>query len=117
MYHCQITNKSEFGGLLFLATETKDNIQCGLKFVKDVLNYARTQDLIFYVDKDFDYVDVIYLIFVGCVIFFCSIHTYRYIREKILPSSKKSDGSEVPKAEAIDLFKKLRDSPTEELYN
>ena len=38
VYHNTFTNKSEFAGLLFLATETRENIESGLRFVKDTLN-------------------------------------------------------------------------------
>ena len=50
VYHNNITNKSEFSGLLFLITETKGNIETGLQFFKDSVDYTR-QKLIFFVDK------------------------------------------------------------------
>ena len=63
---------------MFLATETKINIETGLNFIKDTINYSATKDLIWFVDKDFDYVDTLYLVFPGCKIFLCSVHVYRY---------------------------------------
>ena len=39
-YHNTVNNKTEFAGLLFLATETKDNIEVGLQFFKDTIDYT-----------------------------------------------------------------------------
>ena len=55
-------------------------------------------------------------IFPDCIIYLCSIHVYRYTREKVLPSSKMTDGSEVEKVEIINQFKLVRDAHTEEQY-
>ena len=43
-------NQTEFAGLLFLATETKENIEVGLQFFKDSIDYTSASKLIF-VDK------------------------------------------------------------------
>ena len=55
-------------------------------------------------------------IFPDCIIYLCSIHVYRYTREKVLPSSKMTDGSEVEKVKIINQFKLVRDAHTEEQY-
>ena len=65
-YHNTVNNKTEFAGLLFLATETKENIEVGLKFFKDSIDYTSPSKLIFFVDKDFDYINVLVDIFPGC---------------------------------------------------
>ena len=39
-YHNTVNNKPEFVGLLFLATETKENIEVGLQFFKDSIDYT-----------------------------------------------------------------------------
>ena len=49
-YHNTVNNKTEFAGLLFLATETKENIEVGLQFFKDSIDYTSASKLIF-VDK------------------------------------------------------------------
>ena len=51
-----------------------------------------------------------------CAFVQCSCLVYRYFREKVLPSSRMSDGSPVDKGEIINQFKRVRDSPTEEVY-
>ena len=116
VYHNPVTDKSEIAGLLFLATEVRETVEIGLKFVRDALNYTATNKLIFFVDKDMDYIELMYAIFPGCVIFLCSVHVYRYIREKVLPSSRMSDGSRVEKVDIINQFKSVRDAPSEEEY-
>ena len=116
VYHSTVTDKSEFAGILFLATETKENIETGLKFVKDSLSYTSTRNFIFLVDKDFDYLETLRIIFPGSKIFLCGVHVYRYWKEKVLPSSKMSDGNSVEKVDIINQLKMLRDAPSEELY-
>ena len=93
--------------MLFLATETRENIESGLRFVKDALSDVPTHKLFFFVDKDFDYIEVLRNIFPNCTIYLCSVHVYRYIREKVLPSSKLPDGSEVDKLEILNKFKEI----------
>jgi hypothetical protein len=116
VYHNTVIDKSDFAGLLFLATETRENIETGLDFFKDSVDYTTLRRFIFFVDKDFDYIDVLDTTFPGCHVFLCSVHVYRYWREKVLPSSKMSTRDMVDKVEIINLLKLLRDSPTEEIY-
>ena len=116
IYHNPVTDKSEIAGLLFLATEVRETLEIGLRFVKDALNYTSTKNLIFFVDKDMDYIELMYSMFPGILILLCSVHVYRNIREKVLPSSRMTDGSQVEKVDIINQFKFLRDSPSEEEY-
>ena len=61
---------------MFLATETKENIEVGLPFFKDSIDYTSPSKLIFFVDKDFDYISVIKDLFPGCKVFLCGVHVY-----------------------------------------
>ena len=47
----------------------------------------------------------------------CSVHTERYIREKVLPSSRYEDNSRVEKQEINEMFKSLRDAHSVDDYN
>ena len=67
--------------------------------------------------KDFDYIDVLRSIFHGCNIFLCSVHVYRYFREKVLPSSKMTTGEAVDKVTIVNNLKNMRDAPTEDIYD
>ena len=53
----------------------------------------------------------------GCNIFLCSVHMYRYFREKVLPSSKMSSGEAVDKVTIVNTLKQMRDAPTEDIYD
>ena len=45
-YHNTVNNKTEFVGLLFLATETKENIEVGVQFFKDSIDYTSPRGLV-----------------------------------------------------------------------
>ena len=45
-YHNTANNQTEFAGLLFLATETKENIEVGLQFFKDSIDYTSPRGLV-----------------------------------------------------------------------
>ena len=57
-----MTGRFQATGLLFLATENRENVQQGLDFFKQFLGYSQ-EDLDvrfhFLVDKDFDYIEVL----------------------------------------------------------
>ena len=72
---------------MFLATETKENIEVGLQFFKDSIDYTSPSKLILFVDKDFDYINVIKDLFPGCKVFLCGVHVYRYMKDKVLPKT------------------------------
>ena len=50
----------EIAGLILMSTETKEKVRTGLKFFHDSLLQLKlnTESLIFFTDKDFDYIDV-----------------------------------------------------------
>ena len=59
VYKCHETDRWEIAGLLFLATETRENVEAGLNFFKDSIPYANDfSQFVFITDKDFDYIDV-----------------------------------------------------------
>ena len=59
VYHSNITARWEVSGLLFLSTETKKNIEAGLNYFKESMPYpVDPSKLIFFCDKDFEYIDV-----------------------------------------------------------
>ena len=61
-FHSKFTNKWEIGGLLFLSTETKEKVEVGLKYFKESLPYQVVDGVtkfIFFMDKDFDYIQVL----------------------------------------------------------
>ena len=52
----------EVAGLLFLITETKDKVEKGMRFLSESLLSAGCMGdvpLIFFLDKDFDYINVV----------------------------------------------------------
>ena len=56
-----VTGRYQVSGLLFLATENRENVQTGLTFFKKSLPYSpKDLDVRFHysVDKDFDYIEV-----------------------------------------------------------
>ena len=61
LHKSAVTGRFQVSGLLFLATENRDNVQKGLTFFKKSLTYT-PEDLEvrfhFLVDKDFDYIEV-----------------------------------------------------------
>ena len=59
VYYSNITARWEISGLLFMSTETKKNIETGLNYFKESLPYAiDCAKMIFFCDKDFEYIDV-----------------------------------------------------------
>ena len=62
----------EVAGLLFLVSETKDMVEKGMGFFSESLLLSgclRGAPLIFFLDKDFDYINVVEDIFPGCLVF------------------------------------------------
>ena len=60
IYHSNKTNMWEVAGLLFLNAETKDKVDTGMDFFRNALiscGCLNSTPLIFFVDKDFDYID------------------------------------------------------------
>ena len=61
LHKSSITGRYQVSGLLFLATENRENLRSGLKMFKSALPYT-SEDLKvrfhFLVDKDFDYIEV-----------------------------------------------------------
>ena len=109
VYHSQFTGMWEVASLILLATETKKNVQAGLEFFKASLPYNLlvNQCWIFFTDKDFDYIDVIFHhpfviyfffictllnqvleeVFPGCIVLLCNVHTSRYFHDRIFTSN------------------------------
>ena len=59
-----MTGRYQVSGLLFLATENRENVLTGLTFFKKALKYSASDlDVRFHflVDKDFDYIEVWFL--------------------------------------------------------
>ena len=87
----------EVAGLLFLVSETKDMVEKGMRFFSESLLLSgclRGAPLIFFVDKYFDYINVIEDTFPGCPVFLCFIHTRRYFKDKVLTGKAQlKDGS------------------------
>ena len=88
LHKSSVTGRFQVSGLLFLATENRENVLSGLKMFKNALPYT-SEDLQvrfhFLVDKDFDYIEVLYLVFPGCRVLLDGIHVARYFREKVFP--------------------------------
>ena len=63
VYYSNITAKWEIAALLFMSTETKKNIETGINYFKSSLPYNfEPSKMIFFCDKDFEYIDVSILI-------------------------------------------------------
>ena len=60
IYHSNVTNMWEIAGMVLLSSETKEKVQTGLTFFRDSLlkNNLNVDSLIFFTDKDFDYISV-----------------------------------------------------------
>ena len=113
----------EIAGLLFLVSETKDKVETGMNFFRDSLLSAGCigdAPLLFFLDKDFDYINVIEEIFTDCLVFLCFIHTRRYFKDKVLTGkSQWTDGSFLSGGDKEELLKQVtlvRDSPNSEAY-
>ena len=109
----------EVAGLLFLITETKDKVEKGMRFFSESLLSAGCMGdvpLIFFLDKDFDYINVVEEMFPGCFFFLCFIHTRRYFKDKVFTGkSQWGDGSFLSGGDKEELLKQVtlvRDSPT-----
>ena len=63
-----------------------------MKFFKKSLTHT-PEDLgvrfHFLVDKDFDYIEVLHLVFPGCRVLLDNVHVKRYFREKVFPGKIK----------------------------
>jgi hypothetical protein len=74
--------------------------------------------VIFFLDKDFDYINVIEDIFTDCLVFLCFIHTRRYFKDKVLTgTSQWTDSSFLSGGDKEELLKQVtlvRDSPNSE---
>ena len=61
LHKSSMTGRYQVSGLLFLATENRDNVLAGLKMFKNALPYTSENLNVrfhFLVDKDFDYIEV-----------------------------------------------------------
>ena len=103
-YVSVVTVETEVACYIFLATETKENVEDGLKAWKSVIPYTE-EDVggcfYIYIDKDFEYKRILEKTF-ACIVLLCSIHIFRscersksfanetifrYWKDKILPSA------------------------------
>ena len=119
LHKSAITGQFEIDGILFLATETRDNVEKGLTFWKESLPYTQEQvggKFNIFVDKDFSYIDVLEKLFPGCNIHLCSVHVEQYIKDKVLPSARLETGEAVDKSDILEKFKSVRDSHAEDQY-
>ena len=116
----------EVAGLLFISSETKEKVEPGYAFfcdslVRHGLNTGGEGPLIFYLDKDFDYISVIETFFPNSYVFLCFIHTRRYFKDKVFTGKAQwGDGSFLTGGDKEQLLLQLslvRDSPTEALYH
>ena len=62
IYHSNTTDMWEIAALIFLSSETREKVQTGLAFFRDsLLKYKlQVENLLFFADKDFDYISVSY---------------------------------------------------------
>ena len=124
IYHDKFTDKWEVSGIVFLATETGDNVEAGMRFFKQSLSYGTSvTKWIFFVDKDFDYINVLELVFNGSLVLLCNVHTARYFREKVFTNKafwgKAEDTNYLVKDDKDYIMNQIllvRDAPSEELY-
>ena len=122
IYHSNTTDMWEVAGLLFISSETKEKVETGYAFFRDSLvshglNTGGEGPLIFYLDKDFDYISVIETFFPNSYVFLCFIHTRRYFKDKVFTGKAQwGDGSFLTGGDKEQLLLQLslvRDSPTE----
>ena len=124
VFYDHFVGKWEVAGIVMLSTESHENVEDGLKFFKDSLNYAiGGTKWIFFVDKDFDYITVLEIVFDGAIVLLCNVHTGRYFREKVLTNKAFYGDPEdyqylgkYDKDDLMDAVLSVRDSPSEELY-
>ena len=124
IYHDKFTDKWEVSGIVFLATETGDNVEAGMRFFKQSLSYGTSvTKWIFFVDKDFDYINVLELVFNGSLVLLCNVHTARYFRVKVFTNKafwgKAEDTNYLVKDDKDYIMNQIllvRDAPSEELY-
>ena len=94
IYHSNTTDKWEIAGLLFLSSEVKEKVEVGMAFLKHSLTLLGLNvegSLIFFLDKDFDYISVLEELFPNCLVFLCAIHVYRYFKDKVLTGKSRWD--------------------------
>ena len=61
VFFSNFTGRWEVSGLLFLSTETREKVEAGLEFFRQSLPYSICgKRIIFFMDKDFDYISVRY---------------------------------------------------------
>ena len=75
-----MTGETEVACYIFLATETKENVEDGLKAWKSVIPYTEEDvggRFHIYIDKDFEYKRILEKTFT-CIVLLCSIHIFRY---------------------------------------
>ena len=97
IYHSNTTDMWEVAGLLFISSETKEKVETGYAFFRDSLvshglNTGGEGPLIFYLDKDFDYIYVIETFFPNSYVFLCFIHTRRYFKDKVFTGTYAYSG-------------------------
>ena len=124
-YHSNHTDMWEVAGLLFLSSETEEKVRTGVNFFKSSLPYRESQvgKFFFFCDKDFQYINVLEELF-DCIVFLCSIHVFRYFKDKVFNGKAFWEGGEEPiplspdeKGQVLQQIKLIRDSPSEELFN
>ena len=119
-----MTVETEVACYIFLATETKENVEDGLKAWKSVIPYTEEDvggRFYIYIDKDFEYKRILEKTF-ACIVLLCSIHIFRYWKDKILTSARSyEDDKQVTldgevKASIYGQIKDLSSSPTEDIF-
>ena len=59
IYHSNTADMWEVAGLLFLSSETKEKVETGFSFFhSSLVSSGEEAPLIFYLDKDFDYISM-----------------------------------------------------------
>ena len=75
----------EVSALIFLASETKVNVKNGVTFFRNSLYYSLSSNdrIIFFTDKDFEYIEIQELVFVSYFVLLCNVYTSRYFCDKV----------------------------------
>ena len=110
--------------MILLASETHENVKVGIQYFKNSIPYTLPSGrFIFFLDKDFDYINVFEEIFVGSVVLLCNVHTSRYFKEKVFTSKSYWGEIEDHKyftgkdwEDLVTELKLVRDSPSMEIY-